>query len=124
MKKFNIKFISILLLSVFLYSCETDEVQSTASSTSTKQDILTFKTVDEFNETLAKVNAMTKTERKAWENERGFKSFGTICEEFYNSINFDDFSTIAQIKELDPQNLYLNILLIPFGQVKFCNFAS
>ncbi|GAB1414966.1 hypothetical protein MASR2M117_03720 [Paludibacter sp.] len=49
--------------------------------------------VEEFNNTLLKVNSMTKSERLEWEKQQGFKSFGTICNEFYETIDPASFKS-------------------------------
>lgn len=54
--------LSILAITFVITSCSktSDEL---ATVTSNKQDILTFKTVDEFNTTVQKVNSMKADER-------------------------------------------------------------
>lgn len=54
---------------------------------------------------------MTKAERNAWEKEKGFKSFGTICDEFYETIEFEKCKNIDEIKCKDTKGYYLNIYL-------------
>lgn len=95
--------IAIISVTFALTSCSktSDELASVAS---TKQDILTFKTVEEFNTTVQKVNAMKPEERSAWEKSKGFKSFGTICDEFYSTINFDNFKNEAEVLEFIKSN--------------------
>ena len=90
--------IAILSVSFALTSCSktSDELASVAS---TKQDILTFKTTEEFNATVQKVNSMKADERVAWEKSQGFKSFGTICDEFYATIEPQNFKTIEQVND-------------------------
>ena len=41
---------------------------------------------------------MTKEERLAWEKEQGFKSFGTICDEFYETIDPESFKSSEEVK--------------------------
>ena len=89
--------LSVFVITFTLTGCSKDEgiISSTASS---KQDILTFATIDEFNETLQKVNSMKPEERIAWEKEQGFKSYGTICDEFYKTVNPESFKNIDEVK--------------------------
>lgn len=47
---------------------------------------------------------MTKEERSAWENEKGFKSFGTICDEFYETIEPENFKSLDEIKAFVDKN--------------------
>lgn len=81
-----------------LVSCDKEEVAITDSSKVTEKEILTFATQEEFEQTLAKVNAMTKEDRLLWEKEQGFKSFGTICDEYYESLNPNDYKTVEELK--------------------------
>jgi hypothetical protein len=75
--------------------------QSQANET---KDILTFATQEDFDKTLAKVNAMTKEERLAWEKEQGFKSFGTICDEFYATIQPENFKSLEEVQVFVARN--------------------
>jgi len=86
-----------------LTSCSKNE-DALATVQNSKQDILTFKTVDEFNETVQKVNSMKPEERIAWENSKGFKSFGTICDEFYKTIEPQNFKTIEDVNTFVASN--------------------
>lgn len=88
-----------------LVSCDKEEVSITDNTKVTEQEILTFATQEEFELTLAKVNAMTKEERLLWEKEQGFKSFGTICDEFYESIDFESLKSIDMLKTMDTNKL-------------------
>ena len=93
-----IKYILCTLLLTFAFtSCDKNE-EAIATLENPKQSILTFKTFDEYNETLSKVNAMSKAERLVWENEQGFKSFGTICDEFYETIDPESFKSVDEVK--------------------------
>lgn len=90
--------LAVLAITFALTSCSksSDELASVASS---KQDILSFKTVDEFNTTVQKVNSMKPEDRIAWENSKGFKSFGTICDEVYNGIDPTKFKSLQEVKD-------------------------
>ena len=63
--------VAILSITFALTSCSktSDELASVAS---TKQDILTFKTVEEFNTSVQMVNSMKPEERIAWKNQKVF----------------------------------------------------
>ena len=101
--------IAILSVTFALTSCSktSDELASVAS---TKQDILTFKTVEEFNTTVQKVNSMKPEERSAWEKSKGFKSFGTICDEVYNRIDPTKFKSLQEVKDtVAALNVYLEM---------------
>jgi len=93
----NIFTIAIIAIIFVLSSCEKDEVAQSQPQASTTKDILTFATQEDFDKTLAKVNAMTKEERLAWEKEQGFKSFGTMCDEFYETIDPSSFKSLEEV---------------------------
>jgi hypothetical protein len=101
--KLNKYVLGILAITFVMTSCSktSDELASVAS---TKQNILTFKTVEEFNTTVQKVNSMKPEERVAWEKSKGFKSFGTICDEFYATIEPQNFKTIEQVNDFVAAN--------------------
>ncbi len=90
-------FIFAIILTA-LTSCEKEEITVSETSKPQNKEILTFATQEEFEETLAKVNAMSKEERLAWEKEQGFKSFGTICDEFYETIDPERFKSSEEVK--------------------------
>lgn len=96
--KFTKCALAILAITFALTSCSntSDELSSAAS---TKKDILTFKTVEEFNTTVQKVNTMKPEERNAWEKSQGFKSFGTICDEVYMRIDPTKFKSLQDVKD-------------------------
>lgn len=95
-------FFGILTLTFVLTSCSNDNVISSVESA--KNDILTFSTTDEFNQTLQKVSSMTPVERKVWENSKGFKSFGTICDDFYKTIEPQNFKTMDDVNSFVAKN--------------------
>ena len=94
----------LALAMLVLTSCDKEELSITEPTASTKKDILSFATQEDFDKTLAKVNAMTKTERLAWEKQQGFKSFGTMCDEFYETINPANFKSTEDIKAFVAKN--------------------
>lgn len=63
--KINKYVLGMLVFTFVFTSCSKNE-DALATVQSNKQDILIFSTEEEFNETLAKVNAMTKTERNGY----------------------------------------------------------
>ena len=95
----------LALAMLVLTSCDKEELSITEPTASTKKDILTFATQEDFDKTLAKINAMSKEQRLAWEKEQGFKSFGTICDEFYETLNPLNYSNIEQVQKLTNINL-------------------
>lgn len=47
---------------------------------------------------------MTKPERLEWEKQQGFKSFGTICDEFYETIEPERFRSIKEVQDYVDQH--------------------
>jgi hypothetical protein len=104
MKVRLIKYIlGISAITFVMTGCSKNE-DELASVVSNKQDILTFKTAEEFNTTIQKVNSMKLDERVAWEKSQGFKSFGTICDEFYKTIEPQNFKNIQEINDFIAKN--------------------
>lgn len=105
MKIKTVKYIFSALLIIFAFiSCEKEDVALSQPKTNETKDILSFATQEDFYKTLAKVNAMTKEERLAWEKKQGFKSFGTICDEFYETINPSSFKSVEEVKAFVAKN--------------------
>lgn len=99
----KIYFLGILAFTFALTSCDKNE-DAIATLQPTNQDILTFSNEQEFNNTLAKVSAMKPEERSAWEKSKGFKSFGTICDEFYATIEPQSFKTMEDVNAFVAKN--------------------
>ncbi len=95
---------SALMIIFALISCEKDDIAIMEPQSAIKQDILSFATQEDFDKTLAKVNSMTKEERLAWEKEQGFKSFGTICDEFYATVDPTSFKSVEEVKAFVAKN--------------------
>jgi len=77
MKILNIKFISILLLSVFLYSCETEEVQTTIVSQpefQTQNGYFNFKSINEYRKVYEKISSLNSVELENWRSKLPFKT--------------------------------------------------
>ncbi len=95
----NIISIAIIAIIFVLSSCEKDEVALSQPQANATKDILTFATQEDFDKTLAKVNAMTKEERIAWEKKQGFKSFGSKSDSIYENTNPDNFKSKVEMEE-------------------------
>lgn len=105
MKIKTIKYVFSVLLIIFTFtSCDKNDISIDESKTTETKDILAFSTMADFEKTLTKVNAMTKEERLSWEKEQGFKSFGTICDEFYETINPKTFKSIDEVEAFVAKN--------------------
>lgn len=103
MKKY--KFFVLLLVSAIFISCEKEDVAIQKTTNIEKQNILTFKNAEEFNETMVKVNSMNEAQRKNWETEQGFESFGSICDKFYKTIKPEKFKSKDEVNSFVLDNI-------------------
>lgn len=90
-------FLALIAFTFVLTGCSNNEDVATIKNT--ESGILTFASVQDFQSTVQKVSSMTSEERLAWEKSKGFKSFGTICDEVYKGIDPTKFKTTQQIKD-------------------------
>lgn len=97
MRKIYILF--VVLTGLFITSCEQEEVVCPSD-----EAILSFETRDEYNAELSKVLAMTSDERIAYAEENGYTSFGCECNQFYGSIDFDNFTSLEEFKSFVVEN--------------------
>ncbi len=107
MRKYNLKSLIILMLVSFvtIQSCKKDD--KTFKST----DYLTFENQEEFNNELNKVLSYTTAELKGYEANKGYKSFGRICDEIYENTNFENFSSFEELEAyVHSNNDYLQII--------------
>jgi len=97
---------SILAFTLVFASCNNkEELAGVANkTTATPTDILTFNTKAEFDSTVQKVSLMSPDEKKSWEKSKGFKSFGTTCDEFYQTINPERFKSSNEVNDFIAQN--------------------
>ncbi len=74
--------------------------------------ILKFGSEEEFANTLGKIAAFeNEQQREAWESSMGFRSFGSICDDFYYSINPDQFSSFEEAKAfIESNSWYLSLV--------------
>src|ERR1035437_3214855 len=110
----KIKFIKYILgalaFTFVLVGCSKNE-DALSTVASNKQDILIFKTAEEFHTTLNKVDSMKPEERIGFEKSKGFKSFGTICDDFYATINPDKFKSETEaLTFITSNSQYIQIL--------------
>ncbi len=111
---------SLAILASIFTSCDKEEVTLNEQQSVSRNEILTFATQEEFVSTMTKVNSMTKEERLEWEAEQGFKSFGTICDEFYSLINPKSFKNVDEVKIFVEENSDLIELYIDTNNEIYC----
>lgn len=95
----------ISTLVVLLSSCSKEYPETLLDSNIiSDSEILVFKSIEDFQSTINKVNQMSQSELEKYEKSIGFKSFGRICDEIYYSIEPDSFKDIYEIKEFVSKN--------------------
>ena len=70
-----------------------DEVQPARQKVVSKQGILVFNSFDDFESTLKEVQGFDSEQRLKWEQQMGFKSFGSLADEVYESVEKMDFES-------------------------------
>ncbi len=120
MKKFLFMTVSLSTILVF-NACNKDDL-----NLSNDKEILTFNSVDDFNEELGKVLNMSTDELWDYEKSKGYKSYGRKCEEIYQSVDFDSFKAQDEIFDFVAENSdYLELVTDQNGDVyletKLCN---
>lgn len=102
--KFKVLLI-LIIFSVFI-SCKKDELGTNAFNNEIllNTSIPSFKTLEEFIIAANKTSKMTNDEIVNYENALGYNSFGRICDEFYHSINPDNFKSKGEIEAFVSNN--------------------
>ena len=59
--------------------------------------ILEFETQEDFNKILQETMSLSHEDRKLWEIEHSFKSFGYKCDELYFSIVPEQFNSTNEV---------------------------
>ena len=88
---------------LFLNSCSKDDV-SKIDEVSAPTDILSFENDKEYNDELKRVLLMKSSELKAYEESKGYKSFGRKCDEVYNNVISEDFKSTGEIDAFVAKN--------------------
>lgn len=130
----NIIIIGCLLIlgttftTLFISSCSKDEVLNNTKSKESDK-ILRFKDLNEYNEVQRSVLSMNSQVLKAYEESKGYISFGRLCDELYNSIDPLNFKSTEEVKEFVTKNSkYLQFVEDEKGELeletKFYNTAE
>ena len=104
-----ITFVVIIAMS----ACKKDQSIPQDSKTDPSTKILTFKNMEEYQQTLKEFSSLTSDQRAAWEDAKEFKSFGRACDEVYKNAHPENFTSIAEFNDLVVKNsdyLYLEKL--------------
>jgi len=95
-----IAFIVIIAMS----ACKKDQSNPQESKNDPSTKILAFKNMEEYQQTLKEVSSLSSDERVAWEDAKGFKSFGRVCDEIYSKIKPEEFRNSDEIKTFVSKN--------------------
>lgn len=95
-----IAFIVIITMS----ACKKDQSNPQESKNDPSTKILAFKNMEEYQQTLKEVSSLSSDERVAWEDAKGFKSFGRVCDEIYSKIKPEEFRNSDEIKTFVSKN--------------------
>lgn len=89
----------LFLLSVILSFNSCKDGQDELLNNNDCPEMLYFNDMKEFNSELERVLQMSPEERKIWEKEKGFNSFGIKAEEVYQKTIQSDFMDKDEVKE-------------------------
>jgi hypothetical protein len=110
MKTKRLSLLFIFALLVIFNSCTKEQTEQTIDIP-VKNEMLVFKTIEEYSAAIEKTIAFNHEELVAWEDAQGFKSYGRICEEIYFSINFELFNSFDEIRDVvKKNNQYLTLV--------------
>lgn len=89
--------------STVLYtSCQKEQVK--IENEVSTDGILRFETFEEYKEQRKAFENISTEELKAFEAQKGYKSFGLKCDEFYESIDFEKFDDVNDLKAYVVEN--------------------
>lgn len=120
-------YLSLLLtLLIFISSCKKEEIYNSnevkiedGPIVEEPLTILSFNSIKDFFEAHKKIAEMSQTEREVYEESKGYKSFGRLCDEFYNNIDPNEFNSIEEIKTFVSLNSeFLKLIEEENGDIK------
>ena len=91
MKTKYLNIVLAFLILIVVSSCK-KETTETVVSKNTNEQLLKFKSIEDFDKSLSTVLKMTPEERKLWAKEKGFESFGVKCDDIYQCRLVKDWS--------------------------------
>lgn len=124
MKRITQFLVLISLASFLFHGCEENTTEMKPDmdrNTSGKQvssEMLIFSSISEYESELEKISNFTENEFKKWEKEKNFKSFGSVCDEFYKSIEPEKFENKEEMMRfLNENSKYLQIIEEENGEI-------
>ncbi len=98
-----------LFIALFISSCTKSEVTKSTDRYEAPK-ILSFESFEAFKEVKGKVISMSLKELEIYEESKGYKSFGRMCDEIYYSKGPEEFKSVEEIKEfVSKNNKYLQL---------------
>ncbi len=113
MKTKYLNLATAFIVIIAMSACKKDQSNPQESKNDPSTKILAFKNMEEYQQTLKEVSSLSSDERVAWEDAKGFKSFGRVCDEVYKNAHPENFTNIAEFNDLVVKNsnyLYLEKL--------------
>lgn len=108
--------LSLCIGIIFFNACSKDESELITRDSDFLK-ITSFKDRQEYFETLNSILSMSPEELKEYEESKGYKSFGRLCDEFYQTINPEDFQSLEEIKEFVNKNSeYVKLVMDDYGE--------
>lgn len=105
-----------VILACLILSCERSNIndpikEDKKSLSADLSNILSFESITEYIEAQKVVNSLSEVELKNYEESKGYKSFGRLCDEFYKSIDPEEFTSIEMVKAFVSSNRdYLQLI--------------
>lgn len=111
-KKYTIwSMVAVVLIAIATMTTGCKKEKNASDEQKAPEGMLCFNNAEEFAETYKKVVAMTEEERRAWEQQQGFKSYATKCNELLDGIssnnNFAEADVIDFVKS-NPMYFVIN----------------
>lgn len=107
----------VALISITL-SCSKEESILIENKPSVEIPILKFSSANEFDSIVSELVKLSEVELKAYEEAKGYMSFGRKAEEFYRSIRIEDFKTTDDIMSfVEANSQYLQLIKDEDGEL-------
>ena len=97
--------VGLLAMMFLAVGCKKEKTEEKVSSNSDGcVGMLRFNSAEEFRETQEKVLAMSEAERREWEQQQGFKSYATKCEELFEELEAKGINSDEDIYNFVKEN--------------------
>lgn len=120
----NLSCLTFLVLILMISSCKKEDIYYHDLEIDSYQEelpvIMSFRNANDYMTTRKMIVEMSNSERKKYEEARGYKSFGRICDELYDNIDPEEFKSQEEIityAELNSK--YFQIIKEENGDLRF-----